>query len=80
MIIEEVDNESRRELPKPLRRCRPDGRPHGNQIVLNELPAVAVAVQVLAQLQIVVFALQQFERLAVEAKHIKEHAVERRTQ
>ena len=80
MIVEEVDDESRRELPKPLGRRRPDGRTHGNQIVLDELPAVPVAVQVLAQLQIVVLALQQFERLAVEAKHVQEHAVERRPQ
>ena len=80
VIIEEVDDELRRELPKPLGRCRPDGRPHGNQIVIDELPAVAVPVQVLAQLQIVVLALQQFERLAVESNHVKEHSVKRRTQ
>ncbi len=47
-------------------------------LVLDELPAVPVAVQVLAQLQIVVLAPQQFERLAVEANYFKEHAVEGR--
>lgn len=78
MVVEEVHDESRRELPEPFRRRRPDGGAHRNKIALDELPAVPVAVQVLAQLQIVVLAPQQFERLAVKPKHIQKHAVERR--
>jgi hypothetical protein len=58
VIVEEPDDESCRKCAESFRWGRPDRRTHGDKIVLDELSAVPVAIQVLAQFQAIVFAAE----------------------
>ena len=56
----------------------PDSGSHRHEIVAHEFPAVAVLQEILANRLPLLFEGQRRQRLAVEAKNVADHAVERR--
>ena len=76
MVVKEAHEGRRGHLEEVVGIGRPDGRPHGQHEVLDELLGVGAAAQVVAQGGLLVRSAQQGASGGVEARHVAQHAVE----